>query len=707
MSTYYSINEYVGDGSTKQFAINFTLNYIERDDVLVVVDEQIVPFTWISEGIIELDTAPSVGAIVVLMRDTDLQQLINDYNNGSVIIEENMDESFLQCILSVQEVKDALKRTLKYNPFIKEFDARVDGVSYRISNVENPVEQQDAVTLNYLYNDFLDFLQSYIDDAVAAYVPTITVELNELTDVSTTGSVAGQVLTKQADGTYAFEDGGTSSSSGDTGATILDELTDVSTAGSVTGQVLTKQADGTYAFENDDIGATTLDELTDVSTLGGATGDYLRQLSDGTFAIQDFNEDLNSLSDVDTSAATEGDYLVKKADGSYGFETIDPAEAQRGEDIYTVGVVYSETDPSVVVETGDFLTLKEAFEVLSNKIPVYSEVTDSTGGARLQLLSGYIIEESIAVDGIDLSWVTIEPHINTTQTDIDYNACLATNTASPFSELGVNSNYVFLGINGGKLPSFKGTYVAKSAETSTQETNFISVVGNGSSVILDGCIINDCPFIAAYCGYGASLEARSTCGMAGATFGAVVVEAVATANISSTTISNCGRGVVAINSATVSLYNVTISGCSGEGVSVNNGASVRGSLVTSQSNTKEALYVVYNSKASFSQSTFSSSSASDNVVFDASLGLLDSCNISNNATTTYGLADLKTSTVIFEGTLNVSNFDAGTYGVRCGDLTDLKTSQDLTDITRSGNFTNTFVSGSATARLVVPPELTT
>jgi hypothetical protein len=66
--------------------------------------------------------------------------------------------------------------------------------------------------------------------------------LGDLVSVSTSGATTGQVLTLQADNTYAFADVST--------VGTLNDLSDVDTSSATTGQILVAQLDGSFAFEN-------------------------------------------------------------------------------------------------------------------------------------------------------------------------------------------------------------------------------------------------------------------------------------------------------------------------------------------------------------------------------------------------------------------------------------------------------------------------
>ena len=102
----YSYARYTGDGVTTQFPINFTLGYISKDDVHVYVNNVVTSFTWVSDYIIELISAPSDGADVLIRRIVDKEDLIHDYIDGAVIVEKNLDDSNKQTLMAVHEMLD-------------------------------------------------------------------------------------------------------------------------------------------------------------------------------------------------------------------------------------------------------------------------------------------------------------------------------------------------------------------------------------------------------------------------------------------------------------------------------------------------------------------------------------------------------------------------------------------------------------------------
>ena len=111
----FSINTPIGDGSTTQFAVNFVNGIFSRDNVTVFVDGEVdgtgdpVPrtFTWISDGLIELDgAAPADGVVIRIRRIMFKDAPIVDYEDGEILIEATLDRSNDQMINLIQELLD-------------------------------------------------------------------------------------------------------------------------------------------------------------------------------------------------------------------------------------------------------------------------------------------------------------------------------------------------------------------------------------------------------------------------------------------------------------------------------------------------------------------------------------------------------------------------------------------------------------------------
>lgn len=145
----YSYKEYTADGSTTTFAVPF--DYIEQVDVKVFIDGvEDTGRTFTSSSTVQTSTTPSNGALVRLERNTDIQNRAVDFAAGSVLTEEDLDNSNIQVFYASQEAIDTAESALIQTP-----DGKWDGQSRVIKNVTNPVNPQDAVTKNYLENTWL------------------------------------------------------------------------------------------------------------------------------------------------------------------------------------------------------------------------------------------------------------------------------------------------------------------------------------------------------------------------------------------------------------------------------------------------------------------------------------------------------------------------------------------------------------------------
>lgn len=165
----YSRINYVGNGSTTQFSINFQLGFLSRADVTCHVIGEVDglgnqlyrTLTWINDGLVSISgTAPATGTTVVFERTVDKDALVHDYSDGASIVEENLDQSNKQNIMLVHEVLDGRLGVLQND---------LDFGQYTAKNLADPVDDQDAVNLQYFEaNNALVNLQGALAAQVAA-----------------------------------------------------------------------------------------------------------------------------------------------------------------------------------------------------------------------------------------------------------------------------------------------------------------------------------------------------------------------------------------------------------------------------------------------------------------------------------------------------------------------------------------------------------
>lgn len=145
----YSYFEYAADGSTVTFTVPFA--YVTQDEIEVFVDgTETSNFIFTSSNTITLGTAPANGATVRVGRTTNLTQRAVDFTTGAVLTESDLDTAVIQVFHAAQEAIDTAEEAIS-----KDTDGKMDAQSRIIKNVADPVNAQDAVTKNYLENEWL------------------------------------------------------------------------------------------------------------------------------------------------------------------------------------------------------------------------------------------------------------------------------------------------------------------------------------------------------------------------------------------------------------------------------------------------------------------------------------------------------------------------------------------------------------------------
>lgn len=140
--TNHSFITYVGDGTDGPFTIPFS--YIDSSHVAATVDGVAAGFAWLTGGSVRLDAPAAGGALVEFRRTTPRDDRLVDFTDGSILLEADLDKSFLQQLYIAQEVVDAVE-----NSVTLASDGTYDAGGKRISNLADPVADQDAATKSY------------------------------------------------------------------------------------------------------------------------------------------------------------------------------------------------------------------------------------------------------------------------------------------------------------------------------------------------------------------------------------------------------------------------------------------------------------------------------------------------------------------------------------------------------------------------------
>lgn len=101
---------YTGDGATSVYAVPFP--YLSQSHVSVYVNGVSAPFTWNTSSLINLGSAPASGAVVAVRRATPTGQLAQ-FNDGSTLVDDDLNVAALQPIYIAQEAVDATAFTVR------------------------------------------------------------------------------------------------------------------------------------------------------------------------------------------------------------------------------------------------------------------------------------------------------------------------------------------------------------------------------------------------------------------------------------------------------------------------------------------------------------------------------------------------------------------------------------------------------------------
>lgn len=159
----YSYIRYTGNGSTTNFAFSFP--YLNESNVKVFVNGVDTARTFLNASTVVVSPAPASGAQVEIRRVTVTETPPVDFQDGSTLLETDLDLVARYNLYTVQESLD-----IASDAMAEALDGTLDADNRRIKNVADPVNAQDAVTKNWVetgltsqYNQALDVLSDAQD----------------------------------------------------------------------------------------------------------------------------------------------------------------------------------------------------------------------------------------------------------------------------------------------------------------------------------------------------------------------------------------------------------------------------------------------------------------------------------------------------------------------------------------------------------------
>jgi len=212
---------------------------------------------------------------------------------------------------------------------------------------------------------------------------------------------------------------------------------------------------------------------------------------------------------------------------------------------------------------GDYSTINEALDFLSVKNH------QNNIRATLRQLSGFVMQEQVFVDGMDLSWITIASD----DAIVDISRAALTET---YPDLDFDSTPAFLAINGGILPVINTLYsMDTSGVADSAKQHGVMCAWGGKAVISRDAGIDDCTGRGLYAVNG-SIYARNTffrnAGVYGCRFGNGSI-----GNIRGSDFSGAGDNGIHLNSCIVSAIGAIATGCTNSSLDVRGGAVVNAS----------------------------------------------------------------------------------------------------------------------------------
>jgi hypothetical protein len=160
----FSYQNYTGNGTTTQFSITFT--YQNTSEISVTVDGVAeTGLTFPSSSTVQLTTAPAIGTLVQVRRTTALASRAVDFASGSVLTEEDLDDSNIQVFHAAQESADLAADSIQLDN-----DNKWDAQNSVIKNVGTPTASTDAATKGYTDTEVAGVVSSSVSQATAAAV---------------------------------------------------------------------------------------------------------------------------------------------------------------------------------------------------------------------------------------------------------------------------------------------------------------------------------------------------------------------------------------------------------------------------------------------------------------------------------------------------------------------------------------------------------
>ncbi|MBH3383783.1 hypothetical protein I5S53_07325 [Pseudomonas juntendi] len=190
--TPYSYVQLKADGATTNFPFNFP--YLDTAHIQVSVDTVVTAFTWVDSYTIKIASAPTAGGVVEIRRITPKDSAIVSFQDGSTLLEADLDLIVTYNLYCAQEAYDGTQASIHLTA-----DGVWDGQGVRATDFADPVDAQDLMTLNYMNVNFKNTMLSIEQDSIDKTTAIRTAANSDLEAIHTTAVNDLNTITQAAE----------------------------------------------------------------------------------------------------------------------------------------------------------------------------------------------------------------------------------------------------------------------------------------------------------------------------------------------------------------------------------------------------------------------------------------------------------------------------------------------------------------------------